>query len=263
MKSWFQRLIILAKIALVFVLLGFIVLFLMDKLVMPLYTRHGQERLVPDLEGLSVTQAKINAKKQGYRFQTDKIVYDDHFPAGTIIEQIPPEGTVTKSGRIIRVVASAGEKRMPMPRLIGVSPQGALNTAASLGLMIPQDSISYRYSDQYPKGVVFQQSIPQDSVVCKGTIISIAVSLGQEPMEFIVPKLLGLPFKKAKKLLIDAGLSVGTITYRTTKQYPKDTVLGQSIKSETTVSKGTPLDLLVAQEYKPDMPSPGDSISGN
>ena len=235
----------------------------MDKLVMPLYTRHGQERLVPDLEGLSVARAEVQAKKQGYRFQTDKIVYDDHLPAETIIEQIPPAGTVTKSGRIIKVVVSAGEKRMPMPRLIGVSPQGALNTAASLGLIIPQDSISYQYSDRYPRGVVFQQSIPQDSVVRKGTVISIAVSLGQEPLEFIVPKLLGLPLSKAKQLLIDAGLSLGTITYRATKQYPKNTVVGQSIKSETTVIKGTPLDLLVAQESKPDTPSPADSSSGN
>jgi beta-lactam-binding protein with PASTA domain len=254
LNQWRIKISILARIALVFVLLGFIVLFLMDKLVMPLYTRHGQEIVVPDLQDMSQDVAKSTAKKQGYKFVIDKTVFDDYVAAGTVIEQIPPAGTVTKRGRVIKAIVSGGEKMIPMPRLIGISPQGAMTTASSLGLVIPRDSVQYKYSGQYPKGVVFEQSIPQDSLLHKGNTLSISVSLGALPTEFIVPKLLEQPLDRARQILLDAGLGVGTISYRATRQYPENTVLGQSIKSETAVSKGTAIDLLVAQKpgAKPD-----------
>ncbi len=252
MKSWKQKLLILGKIALAFGLIGFVLLFLMDKLVMPLYTRLGQERQVPALVGMSDTQAETVTRKQRYRLQISKIVFDDQLPAGTIIEQIPPAGAVTKSGRIIRVIVSGGEKLIPMPRLIGASRKGALNTASSLGLLIPEDSVFYRYSDHYPRGVVAAQSLPQDSLLHKNTALAISVSLGAEPLAFVVPKLLGEPLNKAKRILIDTGLSLGLIRHRTTKQYPKNTVVGQSIKSETEVPKGTAIDLLIAVPTEPD-----------
>lgn len=92
---------------------------------MPLYTRHGQEQAVPNLVGLLAEKAEHIAKKQGYRFLPEKIIPDDQVPVGTVIEQLPPSGTITKSGRLIRAVVSGGEKMIPMPRLIGVSPRGA------------------------------------------------------------------------------------------------------------------------------------------
>jgi beta-lactam-binding protein with PASTA domain len=263
LETWFQRVIILGKIILVFALLGFVVLFLMDKLVMPLYTRHGQERLVPDLVGKASDQARAVAEKQGCRFVEDKIVHDDRLAAGTVIEQIPPAGTITKSGRPIKAVVSGGEKLIFMPRLIGVSPQGALTTSASLGLVIPKDSIRYRYSERYPRGVVFEQSIPPNSLLRRGTVVSITVSLGEEPLEFRVPRLLGQPLDKAAQILINAGLTVGRIGYRVTQQYPENTVLGQSIKSETEVPKGTTLDLLVARASEPLEPDTTDYLQSN
>jgi serine/threonine-protein kinase len=261
--SWKQKLLILGKIALVFGLIGFVMLFLMDKLVMPLYTRLGQERQVPALVGMSDAQAETVTKKQGYRLQASKIVFDDHLPAGTIIEQIPPAGAITKSGRIISVIVSGGEKLIPMPRLIGASSKGAQNTAASLGLEIPEDNIKYEYSDHYPRGVVAAQSIPQDSLLHKNTAVAISVSLGPEPLEFVVPKLLGEPLNKAKRILVNSGLSMGVIRHRVTRQYPKDTVIGQSIKSETEVPKGTAIDLLVAVPTEPDsiaVTAPNDQL---
>lgn len=255
MRSWQQTLAVLLKIVLVFVLLGLVVLFVMDKLAMPLYTRLGQEVVVPNLQGTPQDLAMRIADVHGYRFEVDTTLYDDHLPVGTVIEQIPPAGTVTKQGRVIRVVISGGEKLVPMPRLIGVSPQGAITTAASLGLVVPKDGMSYSYSNRYPKGVVLQQSIPQDSLLRKGTVISLVVSLGQEPTEFVVPKLLGQPLDRASQLLVEAGLTVGKINYRATRQYPEDTVVGQSIKSETSVPRGTAVDLLLAAIRVPEVAS--------
>jgi serine/threonine-protein kinase len=249
------------KIALVFILLGFISLFLMDKLVMPLYTRHGQEQAVPHLVGLSIDKAESTARKQGYRFVSDKIIHDDQVPVGTVIEQFPPSGTITKSGRIIRAIVSGGEKVITMPRLIGVSPQGAINTATSLGLVIPKDNLLYQYSDRYPEGVVFEQSIPPDSLLRKGAVIALTVSLGPEPLEFRVPKLLGESLDHAKQILTSAGLGIGTMDFRVTTQYPENTVVGQSIKSQTSVPKGTLVDLLVTTLTPPEVPSLPDSNS--
>jgi beta-lactam-binding protein with PASTA domain len=57
---------------------------------------------------------------------------------------------------------------------------------------------------------------------------------------------------KAKQILINSGLSMGMIRHRVTKQYSKDTVIGQSIKSDTDVPKGTAVDLLIAVPTLPD-----------
>lgn len=247
MTSWRNTVIVFLKIALVFVLLGLVVLFVMDKLAMPLYTRLGQDVIVPDLQGTPQDLAVTIAGIHGYWLAIVDTMYDDYVPSGVVIEQIPPAMTVTKPGREIRVIVSGGRKLIPMPRLIGVSPQGAVTTVASLGLVVPKDGISYSYSDRFPKGVVLGQSIPQDSLLRKGTAVSLVVSLGQEPAEFVVPKLLGQPLERAGQMLIEAGLTVGKIDYRVTRQYPEDTVVGQSIKSEATVPKGTPVDLLLAK----------------
>jgi beta-lactam-binding protein with PASTA domain len=261
MNLWTQQITVIGKIALVFILLGFISLFLMDKLVLPLYTRHGQEQAVPNLVGLLADKAERIAKKQGYRFLPEKIVPDDQVPLGTVIEQLPPPGTITKSGRLIRAIVSGGEKLIPMPRLIGISPQGALNTATSLGFVIPQDSIQYQFSDRYPQGVVFQQSISQDSLLHKGAIIGFTVSLGSEPLEFHVPKLLGESLNQAKRILNRSGLELGAISFRFTTQYPESTVIGQSIKSKTVVEKGTLVDVLVTTLTPPELPISSDFVS--
>ena len=263
MNLWTQQITIIGKIALVFILLGFISLFLMDKLVLPLYTRHGQEQTVPNLIGQLADKAEHTANKQGYRFFPEKIVADDQVPLGTVIEQLPPPGTITKSGRLIRAVVSGGEKMIPMPRLIGVSPQGAINTATSLGLVIFQDSIQYQFSDRYPQGVVLEQSIPQDFLLHKGAIISFTVSLGPEPLEFHVPKLLGEPLDQAKRTLSRSGLELGTVSFRATTQYPESTVVGQSIKSKTVVDKGTLVDVLVATSVLPEPSLLSDSLLEN
>jgi hypothetical protein len=68
-----------------------------------------------------------------------------------------------------------------------------------------------------------------------------------------VPKLVGMPLGKAKSILADHDLH-GTITYKTTSQYPSGIVIAQSRKAGTSARPGSSVTLVVAKAPPPPPP---------
>ena len=225
---------------------GFLVFYvLMDRLIMPAYTRHGQAISVPDVTNMTFEAAKEILESQDLRAIKAGECFDSHMPPGYVLFQEPSAGSQVKKGRRIYLTLSKGERTVTMPNLVGGSERDARFRITGLGLVL--DSLDYEHSSYYPEGVVADQSIPPGTEVEVGTRVRLTVSLGPAPSRFIVPDVVGKSLDDARRAIKKAGLTVGKIVYQQSSDLLPETVIEQSIPAGQEVSAGDTLDLIVSQ----------------
>ncbi len=238
----------IAKVLGIFVLVLFIIYLLFDKIIMPAYTRHGQVIEVPDLTNLLYEDAREVLDRLDLKIVEEAKKFDNNneFPIGVVMSQNPRPLSSVKKGRRIYVIVSKGEPTVEMPKLLGGSERNAIFQIEQLGLAFGE--IRYEHSDFNPvKGTVIDQSIPVGREVKLGSVINIVVSLGQSPDRFIVPNVIGRSLKEAKKMIIEAGLSVGAVYYRDRSDLLPETVFEQFPEAEQEISQGDSLHLVVSR----------------
>ncbi len=237
----------IAKIAAI--TFGFLLAFylLLDKIVMPAYTRHGQVIEVPDLTNLIYEDAREVLNELDLEIVEEAKKYDtnNEFPIGTIMAQNPQPRSMVKKGRRVYVIVSKGEPTIEMPQLIRRSERNAIFMIKNSGLELHE--VRYEHSDIFPEGVVSNQSIPISKEVKIGTPVDIVVSLGRFPDRFIVPNVIGRSLNDAKKIIIQSGLTIGDIHYQDEPDLLPETVINQSLKDAEEVSRGDTLHLLVSK----------------
>lgn len=231
------------------ILVGGIYLFgavIIDKTIMPFYTRHDAEWEVPDIVEMLISEADSVLKTKGFKLVVEREQYDWNYPEGTVINQNPEAYSITKQGRRIYVTTSIGEKLSMMPNLVGKSSRDAIFTAQKANLSLTEEDFGYEYSTYYPQDVVMAQSIPPGTKLKKDTPIHITVSLGMLPNEFKVPNLIGQTLDRAKKIILTSGLEVGNISYQIRRDLLPNTVISQVPNAEEKSDRGEPVDLVVS-----------------
>ncbi len=226
-----------------FVLFIFVVV-LMDTVIMPAYTKHGQAVQVPDVTKMRFENAREILRSKGFHIIKMEERFDAQFPSGYVIEQNPRPGSQVKEGRRIYVILSKGQRRFEMPKLKDRSERDAKLILSKYGLVMGEKT--YEYSTQYPEGVVIRQSIPPGVDVPMGTQVDITISLGAVPDQFTVPSLEGRTLDDARDLIARSGLRIGKIRYEVVSQLLPETVIKQSIKAGTKVNKDEAIDLVVS-----------------
>ena len=108
-----------------------------DKLIMPLYTRHGHELVAPDIRGLMVSDALGLLESRGFSAIVEETRIDPigKYIEGQIMEQFPSAGTRTKQGRRIYLRVSTGGGRISLPKLTARTQRQALQVLEDLGLV--------------------------------------------------------------------------------------------------------------------------------
>lgn len=217
---------------------------IIDQLIMPAYTKHGEAVPVPDVTKFRYEDAKDVLVSKGFKIVKSEERYDTQFPNGYVIEQSPRPGYLVKSGRRVYVILSKGQRRFEMPKLVDHSERDAKLKLAKYGLHLGERA--YEYSTLYPSGVVTHQSIAPGVEVPMGTRVDITISLGPVPDEFTVPLVEGRTLDDAKDILARAGLKIGNVRYKVVNELLPETVVKQSIKAGTKVGKDEAVDLIVS-----------------
>lgn len=224
---------------------GFVVfVLLLDKVIMPLYTKHGREVTMPDVTGMPVEEAMKKLEEEGFRPILDKEVFNNFVPKGVVISQNPLPESIVKKGRRTYLTVSKGVKWVRVPSLIGISERDAQLRLRQLELV--PGGPSYEFSSFYPKGVVIAQSVPEGDSVSIGDTVHIVVSLGDIPEYLVVPNLIGRSLRDAKEQLLRLGFRLGIVTYQVNNDLLPETVIAQSIPPDSTVDVGTTIDLVVS-----------------
>jgi len=211
--------------------------------VMPVYTRQGTEIRVPDVLGLSLSEARQIYGRRGFKLVVDDQRYDATHPAGTILDQFPKPGGWTKRGRRIHLAVSAGMATAVVPNVIGIPRDDAIFKLQAVGLKV--EDIQYAFSDAVYEGQVMAQVPEANAVVDKLTEAQVIVSLGTRPDEFIVPSVMNLPEEQAKYLIMKAGLIVGDIDYDRYSGRRRGAVMIQEPTGGTSVAMGDTVRLTI------------------
>lgn len=225
------------------VLIFFVTFFIVDLLVMPLYTRHWQAVAVPDVVNLSFVAAKKVLLTKNLRIVKAEEKYDESQPPGFVLFQNPKAGAHVKKQRRIYLTVGKGMRMFEMPKLTGMAERDALFTIQEHNLSVGK--VTYGLDSYYPKGVVIHQSRDPGEEVMLGDIIEIKVSLGMEQSVFVVPDVVGVELREAKLIVQRAGLVVGQISYRTDERALPNSVIKQSKPPGTEVLLGDTIDLIV------------------
>ena len=228
----------------VFLAVGLFLYIILNDLVMPIITRHGQEFPLPNIVGMTVDQAAPVLKEADIVLEVMSQQYHPDKPTGTILSQLPTGGTMVKSGRAIKVVTSLGTKDVIVPGVSFCSIRQAEGKLDAVGLRL--GSIKWEYSDSVPqKAVIF--SFPESlTVVPYGSPINFMVSRGPRPTTVTVPRLVGKSLDEAMKILDEKGLLLGEVKRVVDERYLPETVLEQSQEAGTELMTGEAIDLVVS-----------------
>jgi beta-lactam-binding protein with PASTA domain len=221
-----------------------IIYLLFNNLIMPIVTRHGSEFALPDVVGKSEESARQILESSGLRLEVTSKEYQANKPEGTVLSQYPPAGTMVKSGRIIKVGSSIGQKLVIIPQLAGFSLRQAKLNIEATGLVMGE--IAWTYSDSLPENVVVFSYPASGAEIPSGSTVNLMVNRGRLGGIVYMPNLIGKTLDDAKKMIVEVGLKLGTVTHVRDENYLPETVLEQSVEEATELEPGEEIDLKVS-----------------
>ncbi len=255
-QSWKQRL-----LKAFYGAIGFLVFVLvMDSIVMPLYTKHGKEYELPDVTEKPLSQAIAILEKEGFRPIVHDSVFNENYERGIVIRQNPMPFSVVKKGRRVYLVVSRGTRPIVVPDLIGKTPQDAEFILKEH--FLKTGKIYYDFTENFPKGVVFRQSIQPGDTVLPGTSLNMTVSLGPPPEAEKMPNLVGKSLLVARKELKLLNVPIKRVVYQYEPTLVPETVLQQSVRPGTPLVDVDGVTLVVSTDQAPEEQPTGDPSDG-
>ncbi len=140
----------------------------------------GSENVtVPDFRGETKESAQSLASDYNVRVSF-KSEYNDDVEAGEVFEQSISEGTKVKPGTTITLTISLGkeEVKIKVQDFKDMSKADAQELARQFGLVLKPVE---QYSD-YTEGLIYDQDIKAGTEVEEGTVITVYISKGKEPV---------------------------------------------------------------------------------
>lgn len=135
-----------------------------------------------------------------------------------------------------------------VPDMKGKSIPAALDMVSPLGFSLRKDRAEF--DNSVPIGAILRQTPSAGTKAREGKIIRVVVSQGGETV--FVPNLAGLPLRNAEMLLRQSQLLLGEVSESYSLKMDKGMVLSQSPKSETSVERNAPVNLVISGGQPPE-----------
>jgi eukaryotic-like serine/threonine-protein kinase len=170
---------------------------------------HGREVAVPALVGKSPAEARRIAELDGFQFEVERQYYSATVPAGKVLSQLPPAGSLIRRGWEIRVAESMGPQRVEIPNVLGQSERAAEFNIRRRGLdvgAVSQMEMAGTTTDQ----VAAQNPAAGASGVATPKI-GLLIAQAALPQAYVMPSFAGQTLGSVTAILKDAGLQVGNV----------------------------------------------------
>ena len=206
----------------------------------------GKEVTVPDVKGMSYSEAKEVLEAKGLKIEkSDEPIASQKIEKGKIVSQTPSKNSKVKKGRTVRVILSAGNTELKVPDLKGLSYKEAKTLLSEMGLQISKgDEVD---SDSVTEGLIASQYPSAKTKVDKGDIITVNISKGKK--DAVIPKLVGTTFTSESDVsatLSKYGYKLGKVSYEESYETP-GTIIKQSPDAGTTAEKKTTVDIVISK----------------
>jgi len=236
-QRWYTKIIVI-------ILVLYLTFFLCDSIIMPWYTRHGQEVKVPNVLYLSSDAAKKILTYQGFRLVKNEPTHNSYYLPGFVVFQNPAAGEKVKKGRRIYVTVSRGERVVAMPKLIDLNLSNTRHTLKTWDLIL--GNIEFEYNSQFDDTIVTFQSVPIGEDVTIGTKIDIVCKV--LPLDkSTMPHLIGISLVEAEEKINNARLVLGHVRYQETDQLLPFTVIDQQPEASFQTVIGDTVNLIVSK----------------
>ncbi len=236
------------RILLNFVIIPFIILVVaflfVDMLFMPWVTRHGSEIELPEVVGYEIEGAREILEMVDLGIEVTSEEYHPDKPTGTVLSQYPAAETMVKSGRIVKVVISIGQKDVVVPLLAGFSVRQAKLNIEAANLIL--GDIAWTFSDSLPERVVVFSYPASGTEIPIGSPVNLMVNRGSLSGIVFMPRLVGRSLEEAVTMLDNLGLKTGLVSRIRDENYLPETVLEQSFEEATELEVGEEIDLIVS-----------------
>jgi eukaryotic-like serine/threonine-protein kinase len=202
---------------------------------------HGAEVKVPDLQGLTVSEAMHKTANLGLNLGIDNKYYSVDVPAGRVLAQSPLPGAIVRREWRMRVTESLGPQRVAIPKVVGQQERVAAIEVRRVGLDL-EESAQMPYSGA-PPGTVIAQNPQQGAAGVERPSVSLLVSTPAPNVApaMVMPQLTGLPLGAATALVVHAGLKVGPVQNSYSTAAAPETADGGMAPADTVDPTGTVL----------------------
>jgi beta-lactam-binding protein with PASTA domain len=193
---------------------------------------------VPILVGLPGATADELLKGRGLRLAIKERRPDDLLDAESVISQDPAaESLLAPDSQVVVVVSSGKPSTIAVPELVGRTLADARQALEAAGLSVgtvegPEDGV-----------VKSSQPAPAEQLA-RGAVV--ALVLEQPGGE--VPKLVGLPWRRARSQIEKAGFKLGKVSERSSEESDPGEVLEQTPEAGKKLAPGATIDLVHNEE---------------
>lgn len=227
--------------------IGFYLLIFM--VIMPFYTRHGDSVLVPDISGLSDTEAQVKLEEMGLRHEVEDSAYFSDIPALTVLNQQPPALSSVKPGR--KVFLTLNKKLPPLVKVPKLKDLQFYQAKARLQSWKLEVGRVTRIPDIAHNTILEVnlngKPLKPGTMLPQGTKIDLTVADLYSRTRVAVPQLVGYTYEDAINEIRNLSLVLGGVHYNPdgpVDQYGR--VYAQSPKPDyggDSVRVGYPIDL--------------------
>ncbi|MBK6418426.1 MAG: PASTA domain-containing protein [Ignavibacteria bacterium] len=226
---------------------GLVAVFLLgvmvDQLLLPWIVSMTDTISVPGVVGKSVSTASQELANAGLVVMEPREQYSASIAKGTVMSQLPYANATVKEGRRIYLTISKGIETIRVPSLYGLTVRDARLSLMRIGLQL--GDVTYETSDAIAVDRIAAQGVPAGAEIPSDGIISVVVSRGSTGVR--IPSLVGLSLEEAQGILLDAGLIVGTLSYKESSAFDSGVVLAHDPPADSSVAVGTPVQITVAR----------------
>ena len=180
-------------------------------------------------------------------------MYSDAYPAGTIMDQLPKEGTQVETGRTVFVTVSLGPKPpdVIMPGVVGKTEADARQMLEDLGLRL-NIVVKPVYHDTVPEGMVISADVDAEAVLHEGQKITLTISMGVEAKMEYMPNLLRTGIDKVKAESMMAIREFSNVSWVPVESVlPEGAIVSQSVAAGEYIDVNTPIVIEYSNGVRP------------
>ena len=206
-----------------------------------LFNRSLAEIAVPDVKNMTVVEAQKLLEEKEFKVELEEKYGDpSQFKPGTVMEQSPKAGEKRKQRSLIILTICKGAELKGVPEVVGMSLSKAENTLLNAGFKVGK--LTKKHVEGQRIGAVLAQSPKAMDKAPKGSGIDLVINEGDKP----VPNLIGKSIADAKRLLAQAGLTLGEVKEVNDHSAVKNVVLASNPNAGTKIGAGDAVSISVA-----------------
>jgi beta-lactam-binding protein with PASTA domain len=213
--------------------------------------RGAEQTMVPDVRGRDLTEALLELQTKELYPRIQLRYSQSAQDRGRILEQDPPEGTIVKAGRRIRLVVSQGVVVDRVGDYVGRNINEVRMDLQTLFASMPQPLLSLKEPFLYdnsssPAGTILQQKPEPGTEIAGPTELQLVISRGPERDVVQVPDLRGLSPAAALERINEANLDFVFSIRPVQEGETAETVVAQEPAGQAALTAGGRISLVVA-----------------